>query len=270
MSRDPNFDSLKELLLEEEVDKRRQLRKQLEDIRLRISKNEKDFSPQVQHMIDSEINTLRETFPDEFGEVITKTIKTQIAESKGEMVNALYPIVGRLIKKYIQKELELLAEKIDEKVNNTTSWEYWKEQIKNYFSGVKSGDKILADSLPPSIEGVFMLEADTGILMGSYTREDTLDKDMIGAMLTAIKSFVEDAFQKGKEQLEWIEYETYKIHLVNLQAFNMAIMISGVPNLEFKGELEETILKYSEAYYKEKDSITSEDDINRLLIDYFQ
>ncbi len=268
MRQEEQFTKLKHLLLDEEVEKRKLLNGQMELLRLKIQGQKEELTPFVQEKIEREINQLKEEFPQEFGEVITKTIKKRIEESKEEMVNALYPIVGRLIKKYIQKEVELLAEKVDQKVSATTSWEFWKQQLKNMFYGVKSGDQILSSSMSAKIEGVFMLESDTGILLGSYNRETTLDKDMIGAMLIAIKNFVEDAFKKKEEQLEWIEYETYKIKITNLKAFNIAIMISGIPNNVFKHQIDNSILAFSENYYKS--SLKDEKEINQLLKDYFE
>ncbi len=268
MRQEERFNNLKKLLLEREVEKREQLEKQLEQTRLKIQQQEERSRPQIQAMIDKEITHLKDEFPQEFGQVITETIKTRIQESKGEMVNALYPIVGRLIKKYLQKELELLAEKVDQKVNESTSWEFWKQQIINFFSGVKNSDQLLSSSHSAKIEAAFMLEADSGILLASYNRQNLIDNDMVAAMLMAIKNFVEDAFQKEKEQLEWIEYETYKIHITNLKAFNIALMISGIPNQNFKQQIHDTILQFSEEYYKS--NLTTETKINELLQNYFE
>ena len=65
-------------------------------------------------------------------------------------------------------------------------------------------------------------------------QEDNIDKDMIAGMLTAIKSFVEDAFAKEEQSLELIQYEFYNIYIQNLASYYIATVISGSFNSDFK------------------------------------
>mgnify|MGYP000679577193 CR=1 FL=1 len=268
MGQDQQFNNLKAILLKEEITKREQLRQQFEQLRLKIQEQEESLSPHIQAMIDDEIQHLKVAFPKEFGIVITETIKTRIEESKEEMVTAFYPIVGQLIKKYIQKEIELLTEKVDQKVSTGTSWEFWKQQLKNILLGVKNGDQVLTSTLAAKIEAVFVLEEKTGILLGSITHKEIVDKDMVGAMLIAIKNFVEDAFKREKENLEWIEYETFKININTQKTFNIALIISGAPNQNFKQKINNQILEFSKEYHKTPNKIEST--INQLLKNYFE
>jgi hypothetical protein len=50
---------------------------------------------------------------------------------------------------------------------------------------------------------------------------------MIEGMLTAIKSFVEDAFTIKSEELSTIEYNNYKIVFFNYHTFYLALVLSG-------------------------------------------
>lgn len=54
-----------------------------------------------------------------------------------------------------------------------------------------------------------MTGKESGLLIGSYSRGNIADKDMISGMLTAIKSFVEDAFSKEGQDLEDIKFENF-------------------------------------------------------------
>ena len=47
-------------------------------------------------------------------------------------------------------------------------------------------------------------------------KTEAMDEDMVAGMLTAIKSFVEDAFKGGNMELERIDYELFTIHLQKL------------------------------------------------------
>ncbi len=80
---------------------------------------------------------------------------------------------------------------------------------------------------------------------------------MIAGMLTAIKSFVKDAFVFGKQELETIEYENYELIIKNLESFYIVVVASGVVDEAFKNDLDDVLLDFSEVvlkkYHREKD-----------------
>ena len=105
--------ALKELLFKEENGKHQQLSDQLkathEEIEHKLANRE---------LPESEFNQIMtrivEVMPEKLGPTITSTLKVQIKESRDDVVQALFPIVGQMIKKYIQQEIQALSEKIDQ------------------------------------------------------------------------------------------------------------------------------------------------------------
>ena len=203
------------------------------------------LSAKIDPIIEERLNSFIAEIPETLGPTITKTLKEQIANSKDEVVEALYPIMGKMIKRYIQNEMKLLSENINKKVNNTFSLGSLKRKIRARFTGVPESDLILADSNPPIIEEVFLVQKGSGILLGNYSTTETVDKDMISGMLTAIKSFVEDAFKGGAQNLESIEYELYTIHVQNFHSYYIAVVVSGNYTRSFESLLEDKLFKLS-------------------------
>ncbi len=64
-----------------------------------------------------------------------------------------------------------------------------------------------------------------------------MDADMIGAMLTGIKSFVEQAFQKGHQDLEEVGYSNYKLLIFPAPHFYIVFVLDGVINPAFKRKM---------------------------------
>ena len=95
----------------------------------------------------------------------------------------------------------------------------------------------------------------SGILLADYSplSEDTIDKEMVAGMLTAIKSFVEDAFQGGDQNLELIEYELYTIHIQNFYSYYVAAVISGAYSIMFKEVLEDQIIDFAKNHISNKE-----------------
>jgi hemerythrin len=92
---------------------------------------------------------------------------------------------------------------------------------------------------------------------------------MISGMLTAIKSFVEDAFQQNQQNLETIEYELYNIHIQNFHTYYIATIISGVLTEKNKNHIENGMINVA----KQINLLTSlKDDskINAILAAYIK
>lgn len=237
------FDRLRRLLLEDEQKEHKELVQQVVELREDINTRQR-LQQKVDPIIDEKLSYVREHFPELFGNVLTQAIKRQICESRDEVVDALYPIMGRLIKKYIVVELTALSEKIDRQLEQAFSWEMWLARAKAWARGESLGKEIIAQAMAPAIEEVFVIEQHSSVLLGSFSRQNIVDRDMIAGMLTAINGFVKEAFAKQDQHLEVIEYETYKILIKNFQTFYIATTVSGVVNAEFKQYLDDLVLEF--------------------------
>ncbi|EDM45536.1 OmpA/MotB [unidentified eubacterium SCB49] len=203
------------------------------------------LSEKVNPIIEEKLEEFVKEIPATLGPTITKTLKEEIANSKDQVVEALYPIIGKMIKRYIASEIAKLSESINSKVNNTFSLSYLKRKVKTTFTGTKEGDLVLSELDKPNINQIFAIQKGSGILLGDYSLTDTIDKDMLSGMLTAIKSFVEDAFNGGSQSLESIQYELYSIHIQNFHSYYIAVVISGSYTKTYESLLEDKLYKVS-------------------------
>jgi hemerythrin len=262
------LDSLRDILLTEDREDMQKILDRLDEIEA-IFEKRKNLSNHVSPIIDEHISNFSETIPETLGPTITKTLEKQIKNSKDQVVEALYPILGKMIKRYIQNEIKMLSESINKQVNKTFSFDGIKRKFKSMFTGAKEGDIILSELSPISILQVFVVEKDSGILLGSYTKEETIDKDMISGMLTAIKSFVEDAFEQSNQNLETIEYELYNIHIQNFHNYYIASVISGALTEQLKDEIENGMIDVAKKINLEN-SLNDNEKINSILAKQFE
>jgi hypothetical protein len=254
---DKRFELLRELLLE---DDREKLKALSDEIMLR-----EKLAQHVTPLVDEKIEDLRKNFPEYFGGTITETIKYQIQNSQDEVIDALYPIMGKLIKKSIVTEIAKLNEKINITIKESFSF---KGKIKKFFSkkrDINDGDIVLQDVFKPVLEEVFIIEKDSGLLKGSYSTEKTADKDMVSGMLTAIKSFAEDAFFKEGQNLEDIKFETFQLSLHNFKTIYIAIATSGPTNTAFNEELRNDVFNLAEVILKDRIMLDDESKLNILI-----
>jgi hypothetical protein len=252
---DNRFELLKELLLADDRQDLNNLREEFpEDKRLKEN---------TVSIVDKKIEDLKENFPLYFGGTITETIKVQIRESQDEVVEALYPIIGKLVKKFIVVEITKISESINKTMNNKFSI---KQLIKRLFNGKKSdAEEVFQEVFESFIEEVFVIEKDSGLLLGSYSRGNIADKDMISGMLTAIKSFAEDAFSKEGQDLEDIKFETFQLSLQNFKSIYIAIATSGVVNTEFKEGVFDDVNNLAEVILRDRSYLSDEEKLSKII-----
>mgnify|MGYP001126526929 CR=1 FL=1 len=237
------FKYLRQLLLEDEQREHEQLTRQVVELREDFNTRQR-LQKKIDPIIDDKLSYVREHFPELFGSVLTQAIKRQIQESRGEVIDALYPIIGKLIKKYIVVELNVLSEKIDQQLDQAFSWDMWQHRLKAWVTGQSLGKEIITQAIEPTVQEIFIVEQHSSVLLGSYSRQNIMDRDMIAGMLTALQGFAKEAFAKEHQDLQTIEYETYKILLKNFHTFYVAVTVSGIVNEKFKQETDDLILDF--------------------------
>ena len=264
-SEDYKIEELKHLLLNEDREMIAALKSEIDNLKKTLN-TEKELEINVGPIIKAYLANYTEEIPEKLGPTITQSLKNEIANSKNEVVDALYPILGKMIKKYLQKEFEILSEKINSQIKRRFSIKGFKRKIKSLFTGIKEESLIINDLSESKIEQILIIEKHSGILKGSYSNSDTIDKDVLSAMLTAIKSFVEEALKTGNENLESIEYGLYNIHIQNFNSYYVAAIIHGVYDVQFQESIRERINEYSAKHYK---SNVTKDKISKSLETYF-
>ena len=231
------------------------LMSQLKDILLRDDRstllelqrtlNERELlEKKINPILEDHLEFLRKNFPREYAQIVNKMVEQKIKSSQAEIVDAIYPVLGGMITKFINFKFQELKDSIDAQINglkqnyNPVFW------LRNRFLGVKDSDVILANIDAAVLEEIFVIERDSGLLIGSAALYPSVNRDVVAGMLTAIKAFVEDAFQRDKEDLEMIQYGTYKIVIENFPSYYFAAAIKGSISTSEAGELRGNIIDF--------------------------
>ena len=260
------IDVLKHILLGEdrvEIDILKSRIIELEKLLEEKSKLSKKIAP----IINEKLDRYTEEIPEQLGPVIIESLKNEIESSKEQVVDILYPILGRMIKKYIQNEFQMLSNKINTQIQNRFSFKNWFRKVKSKTTGISEEDLIIQGIASTEIHEVFIIERDSGLLIANYSKTKTIDKDVLSGMLTAIKSFVENAFNTSKDHLESIEYGLYNIHLQNFKSYYIAVVVHGVFDITYQNKLENTLLDFSKDYLaKHKAEISISEALEKIFV----
>ena len=255
---------LKELLLTDDTTFANRISERINHLENHLNDNDR-LSKNVKPIIEEELEHFVKEMPKTLGPTITKTLKAEIKNSKDEVVEALFPILGKMIKKYVAHEMELLKESINSKTKSIFSFASFKRKAKSKITGISEEDLIVSELANPKIEEVFVIEKGSGIVEGHYSINQHIDKDMVSGMITAIKSFVEDAFSGKAENLEAISYELYTIHIQNFHKKYIAVVVSGSYTIMYREVLEDKLLDFYEALSKNKADKTCDNILEEFL-----
>ena len=271
MTKNPEIEMREELMLEKLRDiLLREDRASLEDLR-DILDNKEKLSERVTPIMEERLEFFKETFPKEFKTIVDRLIEQKLKESQEEILNIIYPVLGKMIKKFINHQFQVLKDSIDAQVKNTFSSQGVFRRIKSSIFGVRDSEIMLSNIKTYEVEEVYVVQRDSGLLMGNASQGKTIDQDVIAGMLTAIKSFVEDAFQREQENLENIEYGNYKIVIQNFHTYYIAVALSGTLSSAEKEALDEKLLDFAEQELADHQSLKEENFtfISEKLQNYF-
>lgn len=257
MSDKEAFDKLAQILLDEERTKQKELQSELQNVKTQLL-DPQNFAQKVEPLVQEKIESLKQTFPDLFGPLITQAIQVQIRDSQDEVVKVLYPIMGKLIKKYINSEFEKLKDNVNKRLDEALSFDNYWRAIRAKFKGVKTSELILADIFDSNVEQVLVIQKETGKLIGEYSSNpEGVDREIVASMLSIIKNFMEDAFEQKDQDLETIEYGTKKLLIHSSFNFFIVSVLNGELKQKLKKVLKEKLTQFSNQNHEllsEKDS----------------
>lgn len=239
-----SIELLKQILLRED-------RSEVEQLKA-ILNNPDQLSEKISPIMEKHLADMRQNFPVEYNSMVERIVTKKLENSQEELLNTISPVMGQMIRKYVQHQFQLLKESLDAQLDATLNQGII-GKVRGLFGGGKktaSSAEIIASLDRPVIEEIYVIEHHSGILMGSASRSETIDIDVIAGMLTAIKSFVEDAFKQGKQDLEMIQYGTFTILLENFHSYYIAAAVSGSMSMQERVNLEQDLAKFAEKELK--------------------
>ncbi len=175
-------------------------------------------------------------YPDEIAHAIAPEMATAIAEQikleREAMVDALYPIMGSSISKAISQTIN----EINEKVDNSLSFEGVSRKIRARVQGVSEAELLLTEAAF-RVRAIFLIQKDSGLVISSFqeTGEHELESEMIAGMLTAIRSFVSEYIANTEDvsEIDAINYGNSEIILEVAGHCYLAIVVDGKPSKQY-------------------------------------
>jgi len=133
---------------------------------------------------------------------LAPTVENAISESvrrnPHEIATAIFPVLGPSIRKAIAETMSGLVNTINRAIEHSLSPQGIRWRIESWRTGVPFAQIVMRHALVYRVEQVFLVHAETGLLLAHVPEESLGDADLISSMLTAIGDFVSDSFEAKK------------------------------------------------------------------------
>jgi len=266
-----SFEKLRSLLLEDEWEAQNSIKEDVQQVRTFLK--DENFRERVAPIIKEHLSDMQEHFPDVYGEIIKETLAAQVSVSKDDMAEALYPLIGLMISKFIKDEIRQMTEKME----NTFKQNKFLEKIRTRFSKFINKTPLSrfftkdTPVIPPiKVNEIYIIQKGSGFVLANYSKDpESANKDMVAGMLTAIKAFGEDAIGKQSEDLRTIQYDTYTITMYDFHSYYFAAIVEGPITESFKVQFKEDLFLFAkknnlEDIYKKNDQLSEQQLSNAL------
>jgi outer membrane protein OmpA-like peptidoglycan-associated protein len=204
----------------------------------------KAIAPEIAPAIREQIKLDRAAIANVLAPQMGDAIKEQIKLEQEAMVDALYPVIGSTVARYIAEAIKDINEKIAKALSGQTI----RRKIQAKLQGVSEGELIFKEAIASRIQGVFLIHKQSGLIISKAqpSEENQLESEMVGGMLTAIRSFVNDCIVQTGEvaELDDIEYGLSTIKLEVAGYCYLAVLIKGDhPPKQLVAQIRETLSK---------------------------
>ena len=183
---------------------------------------------QIEKRITTHLEVLKVNFPQAHSGAVNKLITAKLQHSQREILDIIYPKLGLLIQKYIAHQIDLLRAELKKQIERlftTKAKPRWWHKVLS--SKTKIPDLALSDLQTSELKEIFIVQKSSGLLLAQASQSDTLKRELTAAMLTAVKSFMEDAFLNDTDELEQIRYGYYNLLLFNFPTYYYVLAFTG-------------------------------------------
>ena len=172
-------------------------RRQLDELRRRLDTTE--LSPEELAEKLPQAIVQRAARDRQLAIALAPTVENAISESvrrnPHEIATAIFPVLGPSIRKAIAETMSGLVNTINRAIEHSLSPRGIRWRVESWRTGVPFAQIVMRHALVYRVEQVFLVHAETGLLVAYVPDEGGDEANIVSGMLTAISDFVNDSFE---------------------------------------------------------------------------
>jgi outer membrane protein OmpA-like peptidoglycan-associated protein len=150
--------------------------------------------------------------------VVVAAIKREIRNASDEVVDAMYPIMGRLIRAYVASAIRDFVEQTNSRLEGGLSARFVRLRIKSLATGTPYRTLLIREGQVLRVASIYLIDRTSGTLLEVWNADPAAedvrrDDHLIGGMLTAINNFAADALAEKESELRSLDLGEARVFL---------------------------------------------------------
>lgn len=188
--------------------------------------------------------------------LIIDGIRSEIRNSRDDIVEALYPIIGRLTSAYVMSVFRDFMDETNKRLEGSLTGRFLWLRLYCLFTGKSYAQALLQRQTSFRIQEIMLIDAQSGSLLDSWEAPDlALDREAMAdkgprvtAMLAAINKFAAEALSAKHQSLKSIDLGDSQIYLRMTAKFLFAVRCQGLAKAGQVSALDRTIVDVLQLY----------------------
>ncbi len=241
------LDRLRRLLIEQEIEQIKELVGRLDDASLLARDVSRSLPEAISLRAGKDKQLVSALMP-----TVEEILHSSVKRDPHKLSRALFPVMGPAIRKAIAEAIRSMVQSFNHALEHSFSLQGLKWRLLALRTGKSFAEIVLLHSLVYRVEQVFLIHADTGLLLQHAVAEDVTfqDADMVSGMFTAIQDFVRDSFDpEADDSLDTLRIGELTIVVERGATAYLAAVVRGEPPEElhflFRDALDGIVLEKS-------------------------
>ena len=189
--------------------------------------------------------------------LVVTTIKSELRNSQDEMVEALYPITGRLVKSYVASAMKDLTNQMNRRLEQNPVM----LRLQSLATGRSVAELALAGTQDFEIRELYLIRRGTGELVARWPDRPSSGREQtMSGVLTAINEFANEAFSASQSSLRQIDLGGEDVYLRGSPLYLLAARCSGTAPQSVEQVIDDTFLAAVEKQHEIDQQVPSGDD----------
>lgn len=230
-----DFTRLKRILLGDEQRVLSDIEEAVRHHHLRVGNDEA-----LQHSVANILaNSLREAdvknhreLASAIAPVIVAAIRREIRNASDEVVDAMYPIMGRLIRAYVASAIRDFVEQTNRTIEGGLSARFIRLRIKSLVTRTPYRTLLIREGQQLRVASIYLIERGSGMLLDVWSADPNAppphkDDHLVGGMLTAITNFAAEALSEKESELQALDLGEARVFIRASAGYLVAIKSVG-------------------------------------------
>ena len=262
ISTDQQLDTLKQLLLADELNT-------LSKLQQRINEREKRLDDLIDGLPDALGAISNSDDREVLDRVLYRAMSQMIRNDPKGSSELLYPVILPAIRKAVSESMRSTIEKIDLMIKSKMSVEKLKWRIESLKKGIPYSEYILRKAIDYTTEEIYLIHKPSGLLIRHLHRNEvTKDSDAVSAMLVAIENFASSSFSED-DNIQRMTLGGKVVYIAHGAYAVLACVVSGVAPVEFREKIQDILERIHLQHVKKLKHYSGDksefDDVTELL-----